>query len=155
SASGTFMDFGGGDVFQNFNLADGDSIDIQFAWDEAYLEGGDPAANFQVKLDLAVYIVNLDDNTIAATFDDHNPNVDQACEPFSWTNDQGTDNLAFAFRLKSSSGAPSRLAWMRFDSATLNAQGEGNSTLLGHVLATGAIACGAADVANPTTPESF
>jgi hypothetical protein len=142
-------------VFQDFTLADGDSIDLQFAWDEAYLEGGDPGANFQVQLDLAVLIINRDNDTIIDTFDDDNPNVDQACETFSFTNSSGTDNLAFAFQLNSS-GAPTRIAWCTpFSDVSLNAEGEGSSTLIGHTLATGAITVGAADVMSPTQPESF
>src|SRR5262249_29829447 len=112
---------------------------------------------FQVKLDLAAYIINLDTNKIAATFDDDNPNVDQACETIQWTNDQNTDNLAFAFRLKSSS-APSRVAWVYFDNGgikPINAQAERARTIVGHRLEIGAIACGAAPAQGATQPENF
>src|SRR5205823_5678330 len=46
--SGTWQDFTGtGDPLQDFTLPVGDSIQLSFQWDDAFLEGGSPLANYQ------------------------------------------------------------------------------------------------------------
>src|SRR5262249_50408376 len=76
-----------GAALQTFTLDTGKSAELGFRWSEAYLEGGTPDPNFQVKADYAVYVVNPQTNQVVATFDDDNANTDQAYEQVNFTND--------------------------------------------------------------------
>jgi subtilisin family serine protease len=152
--AGTYMDFNGS-ALQTFTLAANETVTMKFAWDATFLEGGDPAARFQVPNDLVVYIVDVGANNILATFDDINPTTDEAFEFIDYTNTSGATNLAYAFRLKSGA-APARISWIDFGSSVdIQAQGQGATTLYGQVLAASALTIAAADAATPTVPEPF
>lgn len=154
SVTGNFQDFGGGNSLQKFTLAKNGKAQISFQWDSAYLEGGDPAANYQVTTDMVAYVVDTTTNKIVATQDDNNANTDQALEFLSYTN--STNNTAFAFAFRAKSGpAPTNIAWIEFGSTPLNAVQENGPTSFGQTVAKGAISTGAADVASPLVPESF
>ena len=127
---------------------------ISFQWDSAYLEGGDPAANYQVTTDMVAYVVDTTTNKIVATQDDNNANTDMALEFLSFTNSSSNTAFAFAFRAKSGP-APTNIAWIEFGSTPLNAVQENGPTSFGQTVANGAISTGAADVASPLVPESF
>lgn len=154
---GTFFDFdGAGDILQDFTLNDNESISINFTWDSAYLEGGDPAANFQVDNDLTVYVVDTSNNTIVDTFNDDNANTDEAWEAVDFTNDLGGGTaFALAFQLNSGT-APNRISWI----TTLNEPipsdlNQDDPTIRGHALAAGAVTVGAVPVSDPNSAQDF
>ncbi len=153
SVSGNFQNFGGS-ALQKFTLARNGKAQISFQWDSAYLEGGDPAANYQVTTDMVAYVVDTTTNKIVATQDDNNANTDMALEFLSFTNSSSNTAFAFAFRAKSGP-APTNIAWIEFGSTPLNAVQENGPTSFGQTVANGAISTGAADVASPLVPESF
>lgn len=153
--TGNFQNFNGS-ALQTFTLGDNESVDIGFRWSEAYLEGGDNGANFQVDADYAVYVVNADTGTIVATQDDDNANTDEAFELVSFTNDGsfGTNNFALAFRLKGGP-PPKKLGWVQYGGPEIDALDGGGPTEYGQVLAPSALAVAAAPVNDITHTESY
>lgn len=152
--NGTFQSFGGS-ALEGFTLAKGDTVQLTFQWDNAFLEGGDPAANFQVGTDFAVYVVDQVTGKILATQDDNNATTDEAVEFLSYANTTSDTNLALAFQLKSGP-APTHVAWVDFGSTNnLTAVSEGASTIFGHPVAAGAIAVAATPASTPSTEEPF
>lgn len=158
TVNGTFQDFtGSGDYLQNFTLANNQRIQLTFQWDSAFLENGSPLTNYQVGNDLVAYVTDST-GKILQTFDDINPNTDQAFEFIDFTNDgsYGTTSFALAFRLKSGA-APGRIRWVANSSSQTDpgAQLEGAPSIFGHALAKGAMATGGTIAYDPTTVASF
>lgn len=153
--TGTFQSFDGS-ALQTFSLAEGETVDVGFRWSEAYLEGGDPAPNFQVDADYAVYVVDAATGAILATQDDDNGNTDQAFELLSFSNDGsfGTTQFAFAFRLVSGP-APAKLGWVQHGGPEIDALGAGGPTLYGQALSPSAVTVGATSAADPTGARSY
>ncbi len=156
SVSGTFENFGGS-ALQPFTLANGDSMIVSFTWSSAYLEGGDPSANFQVPQDMYAYVVDVSSGKILATYNANNMNTDEAFQDIQFTNNSGDTKLAFAFQL-AKGPAPQMLGWALQETGTgndINALNEGASPLQGQTLSPNALTLGAVDWTNPTTPETF
>jgi hypothetical protein len=154
--SGTFMRFGN-DALQTFNLPANASINIKFGWDATYLEGGDPAPRFQVPNNLDVFLIDPTRNVILASSTNVNQQTDEAFEQIAFANGGAPQSLAFAIRLVSGP-APSRLGWITFGSSvtTIDAEGEGATTMFGQVLAARAVTTAAANaVTGSTTVEQF
>lgn len=155
--SGTFMRFGN-DALQTFNLPPNATINLNFGWDAPYLEGGDPAPRFQVPNNLDVFMIDPATNTIVQASTAINQITDEAHEQIVFTNGGAPRSLAFAIRLVSGP-APARLGWASLNSSvtTVNAEGEGATTMFGQVLAARAITTAAADAttgANTVEPFS-
>ena len=155
--TGLYQSFAGSPL-ETFTLAKGAAARITFQWDNAFLEGGDPAPNFQVKTDMIVYVVNTVTGKIVATQDDINASTDQADEFVNFTNNgsYGTNNFAFAFELKNGFPAPTQVAWVNFGSSSpLNALQENGPTIFGQPEAAGDVAAAAVNWMTPTKPEAF
>ncbi len=157
--AGTFHNLAttGTDVTQDFTLAVNQRIEVTFQWDSAFLEGGSPAANFQVGNDLEVLLINATTGALIQRFNTTNPNTDEANEFVVFTNNGtfGTTQFALAFRLVSGN-APGRLRWvnMNFNGMAVF-QGQGAPTIFGQPAARGAVATAAVPWFDPVTPEAF
>ena len=156
--TGTFMNFGNNDILQNLTLPSNYNIRLTFQWDAAYLEGGSNLANYQVRNDLDVFLINTSTGAIVAGSIDINQSTDEACEIFSYTNTGNSTSFALAFQLYSGA-APTRLAWVGFvrggPSSNVIFQGQSAPTTFGTPTARGAIGVAAADWQTPNIPESF
>jgi hypothetical protein len=155
AVTGTFLDLGGGDFLQDFTLPNGDVALLAFQWSSAFLEGGSPAANFQVTTDLDVYITNAAGTTIHAMFTTNNLNTDEAVELVTFLNNGsfGGNNFAVAYRLRTGT-APARVRWINWGD-DIGAQGQGGPTIWAQAQARNVITLGAAPWYDPTTPEPF
>jgi hypothetical protein len=153
--TGTFFDLGGGDTLQNFTLQPGQSFQLDFQWDNAYLEGGSSNPNYQVNTEVDVLITTADGSQVLSQFNDNTLNTNEAVQIGTFTNDGsfGTNNFAMAFVVRQGP-APRMIRWVAFGDDP-QAQGEGASTIYGQAAAHGAVAVGAVPWFNPTHAESF
>lgn len=159
SSSSDYFTFRPGDILLNVTLADGASIDMVLQWDNAFLEGGSPLANFQVPTNLDLFLTDNSGSTIVAQSTNNNLNTDEAEEDLFYTNTSGsTQNLAVAIR-RTAGPAPNKIRVVHPNAATFNTfeypEYTGGATIYGHVAAKGAVATAAAPWYSPTTPESF
>jgi hypothetical protein len=162
---GTFENFsnvkGTTQILQKFTLAaKNHEMHLSFQWDSAYLEGGSPLPNYQVKNDLAVYITSQDGSTIFKVFDDKNKNTDMAFEDVDFINDgsfQSSTTFAIAIQMHNptTDPAPTHLRWRLVAGDDPKADFEGAPTTMGQAAANGAVAVGAVPWFSPNTPESF
>ena len=160
--TGTFQNFGTSssqNALQGFSLAQGQIINLDFQWDNAFLEGGSNLPQYQVQNNMAVYVTNAAGTQIYATFADDNRNTDEALQrvAFENTGNYGTNQFALAFELTSTApGAtpPTQLKWIRFDN-NAPAQFQGAPAIFGHAAAADVLTVGAAPVSQPTAAESF
>jgi len=148
SITGTFFTFGGGDFLQNVTIANGETLQINVQWDNAFLEGGSALANFQVGTNIDVHLLN-NAGTIVQSWTDVNSTTDEALEFVSYTNTGTNTSFALAFQLVSGP-APTRLAWTNFGGDNPQAQGQGATTIFGQVAARGAMATGAVNALDGT-----
>jgi subtilisin family serine protease len=139
--TGTFFTFGSGDFLQDVTIANGNTLQINVQWDNAFLEGGSALPNFQVSTNIDVHLLDNTGN-IVQTWDDVNSTTDEALEFVSFTNSGTNTSFSLAFQLVSGT-APTRLAWTNFGGDTPVAQGQGATTIFGQPMARGAIATGA------------
>ena len=153
--SGTFFDLGGGNPLQSFTLQSGQSFQLDFQWDNAFLEGGSSNPNYQVKTEVDVLITTSDGSRVLQQFSDNTLNTNEAVQIGTFTNDGsfGTNNFAMAFLVKQGP-APTMIRWVAFGTDPL-AQGEGASTIFGQPAAAGAVAVGAVPWYDPQHAESF
>jgi hypothetical protein len=153
--SGTFFNIGGGNVLQGFTLQPGQSFQLDFQWDNAFLEGGSSNANFQVQTEVDVLVTTADGSRVLADFNDNTLNTNEAVQIGNFTNDGsfGTNNFAFAFMLKQGP-APTTLRWIASGDDP-HAAGEGFSTIYGQPAAKGAMAVGAVPWYSPRESEPF
>ena len=106
----------GEQVLQHFHLEEGQTLDMAFQWDSAYLEGGSPDPMYQVPNEMDVLVTTGDGTSVLATFNDMTQNTDEALQRVVFTNDGsfGTNDFAMAFPL-AAGPAPGQLRWVRFD----------------------------------------
>jgi hypothetical protein len=153
TVTGTFLTFSSSDYLQNMTIANGDTVNLAFQWDSAYLEGGSTLPNYQVRNDLDLYLIDLSTGTIVASALTINQNTDQAYEQLGYTN--ASTNTSFALAVNLYSGAaPSHLAWINYGD-NVTAQGQGATTTQGTPTARNAIGVAAANWQTPSIPESF
>ena len=161
--TGTFQDItGANDPLQTFSLPVGDTIQLSFDWDSAFLEGGG-TGNYTVPNDLQVLVTSATGAGPAfMTFNSEGTSTNEAFQFVNFTNNGtfGTNNFAMAFNLVSGP-APTMVRWVSFDdgdptvAADPGAKMEGAPTTFGHETATGVITTGAVDYTTPTAPEFF
>ena len=160
--TGTFQDINAGSPLQTFSLPVGDSIEISFDWDSAYLEGGG-TGNYVVPNDLQALVTSATGAGAAfATFNSEGTSINEAFQFIQFTNNGsfGTNNFALAFNLVSGP-APTMIRWISFDegdpavAADPGALLENAPTSFGHEVAPGVITTAAADYTTPTTVEPF
>jgi len=150
----TFFDFGGPNIYQDFTVPTGGTVDIDLQWDDAFLEGGSSLPNFTVPTNLYAY-VTTPTGTLVQSFTSNSQNTGESMQDVYFTNTSTTTNFALVIQL-ASGPAPGVIRWInQSESNDPMATGEGAPTTYGHVVATGAVASGAVDYVNPTTPESF
>jgi hypothetical protein len=173
--SGTFENFASGgtpNVLQQFSLAPGQSINLDLQWDNAFLEGGSPALNYQVHTSFTAYVTTADGSRILDHFGDANQNTDEAMQRVYYTNTGSTtQTYALAIALQAvepvplpnptprhpqpvppPQALPTTLKWIRFDNGA-PAQYQGAPTIFGHAGDVNAVTVGAAPASNPSTPE--
>jgi hypothetical protein len=156
---GTFENFSStpGQVnwLQNFTLPVGQTLNLAFQWDAAYLEGGTDQGRFQVPNEIDVQIRDSTGFRVLKLFNDDTRNTAEALQRVVFTNDgsYGTTNFAMSFQLVNGP-APTTLKWVRFDNGP-PAQYQGGSTIFGHAAAADALTVGAVPVSNPTQAEPF
>jgi hypothetical protein len=146
---------GGTNVLQHLTLQPGQTLNLSFQWDSAFLEGGSPLAQYHVPNWVAVLLTSADGTRIYQRFADMNPNTGEALQRVVFTNDgtYGTNDYALAFQVLAGPD-PSFLKWVRFDNNAA-AQYQGSASIFGHAGAFSAITVGAAPASDPTHPESF
>lgn len=156
-STGTFHSFGSGSqpLLQHFSLAPGQTLDMSFQWDAAFLEGGSSLPQYQVPNEVDVLITDANGNQLIKRFGDNTEQTGEALQRVVFTNDGtlGTNDFAMAFQLVNGP-APTRLKWIRFDD-NAPAQYQGAGTIFGHAAARNAITVGAVPYNDPTTPEPF
>ncbi|MFO0876873.1 MAG: S8 family serine peptidase, partial [Gemmataceae bacterium] len=143
------------DLLQDFQLAPGQSLDMVFQWDSAFIEGGSNYGRFQVANQYDVLVTDKSGTRIFAVFNDVTMNTDEALQRVLFLNDGsfGTNEFALAFRHVAGPDA-SRLKWVRFDE-NLAAQGQGASTVFGHAAAMNAVAVAAVGANDPTVAREY
>ena len=151
--TGTFLTFSASDYLQNMTIANGDTVNLAFQWDSAYLEGGSTLPNYQVRNDLDLYLIDLSTGAIVAAATTINQNTDQAYEQLGYTNASTNTSYALAVNLFSGA-APSHLAWINYGD-NVTAQGQGATTTQGTPTARNAIGVAAANWQTPSIPEPF
>ncbi|MFM7150446.1 MAG: S8 family serine peptidase, partial [Gemmataceae bacterium] len=145
--TGTFAIVGGtnqaSDFLQNFDLEEGQSLDMVLQWDSAFIEGGSNFNTFQVKNQIDVLVTDREGKHVFARFDDVTANTDEALQRvvFKNTGEYGSNQFALAYRL-SSGQAPDRLKWIRFDDHSAM-EYQGASTVFGHAASLDAFAIAA------------
>jgi hypothetical protein len=157
TVNGTFQDFGGGSPLQPFTLVPGNSLDVSFFWDAAYLENGSPLPNFQVPNNLTAYVVDTATGKIVGTFNANGMNTDEAFQNLIYTNNTNDSTFAFAFQL-SNGPAPQAIGWVQNDNGVnnpLNALGEVGPVSRGHEIDPDTLTMGAVPWFNPGQPENF
>lgn len=97
--TGTFLTFSASDYLQNMTIANGDTVNLAFQWDSAYLEGGSTLPNYQVRNDLDLYLIDLSTGAIVAAATTINQNTDQAYEQLGYTNASTNTSYALAVNL--------------------------------------------------------
>jgi hypothetical protein len=153
-----FQNFGTADkpdILQHFHLDVGQTLDLSFQWDSAFLEGGAADPHFQVDNEMDVLIADAAGKGILRKFADQTINTNEALQRVVFTNDgsYGTNDFAMAFQL-AVGAAPTRLKWIRFDN-NAPAEFQGAGTIFGHAAAVNAVTVGAVPYANPTVPEPY
>ena len=160
---GTYQNISGGSPLQTFSLPVGESIQLSFEWDAAFLEGGVSGSgmgNYAVPNDVAVLITDSAGVNLYAEFDPHASNPDEAFADVAFTNDGsfGTTNFAMSFLLVSGP-APTMMWWISQDDGVTTfdpqALDEGGPTIYGHSADVNTVAVGAVNWQTPTVPESF
>ena len=155
--SGTFLDLGGGNVLQTFSLAPGETFYPDVQWDDAFLEGGSSAPNYQVKSEIDVYITDASGSTVLQTLNNNSLNTGEAVQYGTYTNTGSTTlQLAMAFQL-AQGPAPTMLRWIDFSDDGYNPQalGQGGPVIFGHPAAAGVVATAASPWYSPSTPEFY
>ncbi|HEV3255509.1 MAG TPA: S8 family serine peptidase, partial [Gemmataceae bacterium] len=140
---------------QNFTLPVGQTLNLAFQWDAAYLEGGTDQGRFAVPNEIDVQIRDSTGFRVLKLFNDDTRNTAEALQRVVFTNDgsYGTTNFAMSFQLVNGP-APTTLKWVRFDNGP-PAQYQGGSTVFGHAGAAAALTVGAVPASNPTQAEPF
>jgi hypothetical protein len=153
--TGTFFNVGGGSPLQTFTLQPGQSFQLDFQWDDAFLEGGSSQPNFQVPTEIDVLVTTADGQRVLQQFNDNTLNTNEAVQVGTFGNDGsfGTNQFALAFVLKQGP-APKVIRWVAFGDDP-QAHGEGAPTIFGQAAAAGAMAVGAVPWNSPSTPEFF
>jgi hypothetical protein len=153
--TGTFFDFGGGNILQNFSVAPGGEVVLDLQWDAAFLEGGSSQPNFHVPQNIDAYVVTRDGTVIFATYANNNQNTNEAWQDVIFDNPPNSPLTSFALAIRLASGpAPTMIQWINQNGNDPFAAGEGAPTAFGHVLSNGAVAVGAVPYNSPRTPES-
>jgi Subtilase family/Domain of unknown function (DUF4214) len=159
--TGTFLDIGGGNVLQTFTLPPGETIEPDVQWDDAFLEGGSPLPNYQVKTEIDVYITSPDGSQVYATLNTNTLNTGEALQfdPSQAITNTGStpERFAMAFQLKQGP-APTMLRWVNFADyfgGNFNILGGAGPTVFGHPVAAGAAAVAAVPWFNPRTTENY
>jgi hypothetical protein len=150
--SGTFLDVGGGKILQPFTMPPNGFLSIPIQWDSAFLEGGSPLPNYQVKNEVDVYVTDPTGATVYATFNNNTLNTNEALQLGIWFNTQTTSQFALSYRL-AQGPAPTMIRWRNFDSNDPQAAGEGAPCMFGHHAAAGALTIGAVPWYAPKAPE--
>ncbi|HZY90739.1 MAG TPA: S8 family serine peptidase, partial [Gemmataceae bacterium] len=142
-------------VLQQFTLPYGQTLDLSFQWDAAFLEGGSSLRNYQVPNQVDVLVTDASGQQLIHRFGDNTMNTGEALQRvvFTNTNPNGPTTFSLAFELMSGP-APTTLKWVRFDN-NAPAQFQGAATVFGHAAAANALTVGAVPWNNPTTPEPF
>jgi len=145
---------GGQSVLQQFVLGPGQTLNLAFQWDAAFLEGGSPLPQYQVPNNLAVYVVDATGQNLLKRFDNINTNTGEALQRVVFTN-TGTTTRTYALAFRWVSGpAPTLVKWIRFDN-NAPAQYQGAPAIWGHAAAQGALTVGAVPVSAGAVPEPF
>ncbi len=160
--SGTFETIAGNSALQTFTLAVGETTNILFQWDSAFLEQGAPLNNmgaYQVKNELDVLVTTANGQRLLQTFNTNTLNTGEAEQIVAFTNDGsfGTNSFSMSFRL-ANGPAPTFLRWINSTDGLpdINALNEGNSpATYGQRTAINAVSVAAAFWGTPTVPESF
>jgi photosystem II stability/assembly factor-like uncharacterized protein len=142
-------------ALQHFSLAKGQTLDMSFQWDAAFLEGGSPLPQYEVRNEVDVVVTDAAGQRVLGTFNDNTQNTGEALQRVVFKNDGsfGTNDFALSFRL-AAGAAPTTLKWVRFDN-NAPAQYQGAPSVFGHANAVDALAVGAVPWNNPKTPEPF
>jgi hypothetical protein len=146
---------GQGQVLQHFSLQPGQTLDLSFQWDAAFLEGGSPLPVYQVPNEMDVLVTDANGSHVLAKFNDNTRNTDEALQRVVFTNDGsfGTNDFALAFPL-AGGPAPRQLKWVRFDK-NAPAELQGAPSIFGHAGAQQALTVAAAPASNPVQAEPF
>ncbi len=156
--NGTFQSFNAatGQTSQTFQLAVGQTLNLSFQWDSAFLEGGSNQAQYQVPNNMAVLITTGDGKQLLERFSDVNSMTGEALQRVVFTNNGsfGTTSFAMSFQLVSGP-APTELKWIRFDSGNPAAAYQGAPTIFGHAAALQAVTVGAVAYNNTHSPEPY
>jgi hypothetical protein len=155
--SGTFFDFGGGNILQNITVATGGLLRIDLQWDAAFLEGGSSQPNYQVPNTIEAYIVTRDGRFIFPTlFGNSNNQMTNEAMQFVVFVNPFINLTSFALAIRLARGpAPTMIRWVNFGGDDPMAAGEGAPTIFGHTEAAGAVTVGAVAYNFPRVPESY
>src|SRR5262249_32632938 len=138
-----------------FSLQPGQTLDLSFQWDAAYLEGGSPKPIFQVPNEMDVLVTDASGSKVLANFNDNTRNTDEALQRVIFTNDgsYGSNDFALAFALPAGP-PPHQLKWVPFDN-NAPAGFQGAPSIFGHAAATSALTVAAAPANAPFQAEPF
>lgn len=140
-------------VLQHLHLDPGQTLDLAFQWDQAFLEGGTNARAYQVLNNLDIYLTDAQGTRIYASSTDDNMNTDEAMERLVFTNPgTGVNDYALAIRFVGGP-QPGKIKWVRFDNNPID-QGIAAPTIFGHAGAASALTVGAAPASNPTQADA-
>jgi subtilisin family serine protease len=150
-----FLDFGGGDIIQNFTLPGFGSMQLSFQWDQAFLEGGSNLPNFQVRTDIDVIITDAAGRNILGGAFAANQATNEAFENVFFVNaspfPQTFGLAAYIF----DGPDPTMVRWVEVQGDDINAEYAGDTTIFGQPAARNAVAAAAVPAANPTAAEPF
>lgn len=153
---GTLHDFdssGGTYTRQRVSLAQGNTLQLSFQWDQPFASTGPGSES-----DLDIFIADKNGDTLAAATVDNNGNDRRSgdesdpVEVLTFVNDgsvdadnDGTADTRFQLGIELQSGPqPGLMKYVRFGSATVEEYGTNSATLFGHANADSAEAIGAA-----------